>query len=98
GDQQDRADGEEDVLPEEEADVVRTGREGADPLPGPLGERAVAALGGALRHGDGERADGLGVPEDVGQPDGGADLPQAQVEREEAPGGEPAEPGDQGAG
>ncbi len=98
GDQQDRADREEDVLTEEEPDVVGAGGEGTHLLAGLVVQRPVLPLGGALGHGGREGAHRLGVAEDALEAEGRGDLPQQQIEGEEAAGGEPREAGDQPAG
>src|SRR3954453_18211639 len=99
GDQQDRADGHEDVLAEEDPDRVGARREALDLLPYGLGgPRAVTALGGALGHRVDERADHLRGSADRPQADRGGDLPDQLVQDEEASGGQGAEPGDQTAG
>src|SRR3546814_1195968 len=67
--QQDRADGEEDVLAEEEADIVGGGGEGLDLFALVFGERVVPCLGGGFRHRGDERADGLRMPRDRGEAD-----------------------------
>jgi hypothetical protein len=84
--QQDRADGNEDVLADEHADIVHRGRVGTDQPACRFRRRAVAGFGG-FRHRRDQRPDHLGVPAQGRQAKCGGDLADEHIEQQHAAGG-----------
>ena len=82
-DQQDRADGDEDVLAEEERDVVDRGGIGADKIAGFLVERGVA-LGRRFRHRRDDGAHHLNGSAKRGEAERRSDLADGEIEDEDA--------------
>ena len=84
-DEQDRADGDEHVLAEEQPDVVGRRGVGAHEPPLRLAERAEPRLRGPLGHGRDERPHHLRVPAERGEAERGGDLAEREVGEEHAP-------------
>src|SRR5262249_22681603 len=93
--EEDRADGDEDVLAEEKPDVVGGGGVGADAPADLVGERAEAALGGGLGHRREERPHHLGMAAERGEAEGGGDLSDREIDEEDASRGGGADPRDE---
>jgi hypothetical protein len=99
GDQQDGADGDEAVLAEEDAHGVGRGGVGPHLLAQPVGQlRSRGAFGGGLGHGRHQGPHGLRRTADAVQAEGRRDLPDQQVDGEEAAGAELAQAADEIAG
>ena len=86
GDEQDRPDGDEDILTEEQPDGVRRGGVGAQLLTHLAGVTRVVASRGGLSHRHDERAHRLGWSTDGRQPHCSGDLANGEVDGEELPG------------
>ncbi|MNL28400.1 hypothetical protein D3C87_1500410 [compost metagenome] len=82
--QRDGAEGHEDVLAEEQADVVGSGAEGQHALAHRLGQVPEAVLGRALGHRGQQRTHHLRMPAQAGQPHGGGQLAHGEVDDQQA--------------
>ena len=83
-DQQHRAEGEEQVLAEEQGHIVRGGAQGAEAFPGGRSQgRAFHPLRGGLGHGRQQRPHGLRVAAQAGEAERRAQLAAEEVERQQ---------------
>src|SRR6185503_12588189 len=96
--QQDRGNGDENVLAEEQADIVGRRRHRGHMLSGRLVELPMLLLGGGKRHRRDQRPDRLSLARHRSQAERRKDLAETEIEDEHPPRRGAAHPADQSAG